>query len=106
MCAMSPITPYTYFQCPCSDSSLFRASGGDGSPSSPKNREFEDDDRAFDPRAPRANYSLYPLEHLLYCEDCHQIRCPRCIAEEIVTFYCPNCLFEVPSSNIKSEGNR
>ncbi|KAM7200910.1 dynactin subunit 4 [Naviculisporaceae sp. PSN 640] len=101
---MSPITPYTYFQCPCSDSSLFRP--GDGSPSSPKNRDFENADRPFDPRAPRANYSLYPLEHLLYCEDCHEIRCPRCIAEEIVTFYCPNCLFEVPSSNIKSEGNR
>ncbi len=42
----------------------------------------------------------------MYCEDCHQIRCPRCVAEEIVTYYCPNCLFEVPSSNLKSEGNR
>lgn len=42
----------------------------------------------------------------MYCEDCHQIRCPRCVAEEIVTYYCPSCLFEVPSSNIRSEGNR
>jgi dynactin-4 len=49
---------------------------------------------------------LYPIEYLMYCEDCHQIRCPRCVAEEIVTYYCPSCLFEVPSSNIKSEGNR
>ncbi len=66
----------------------------------------DDDDRTFDPRAPRSNYSLYPLEHLLYCEDCHQIRCPRCVNEEIVTYYFPTCLFEVPSSNLKSEGNR
>ena len=68
--------------------------------------DAEEDDRTFDPRAPRSNYSLYPLEYLMYCEDCHQIRCPRCVSEEIVTYYCPNCLFEVPSSNLKSEGNR
>lgn len=68
--------------------------------------EHDEYDRTFDPRSPRANYSLYPLEYLLYCEDCHQIRCPRCVAEEIVTYYCPSCLFEVPTSNLKSEGNR
>lgn len=102
-------TPYTYIQCPCSDlSTLGRPSEG-GSPTAavPDNElDDEEDDRTFDPRAPRSSYSLYPLEHLLYCEDCHQIRCPRCVAEEIVTYYCPNCLFEVPSSNLKSEGNR
>ena len=101
---MAPFTPYTYIQCPCSDPPTLLARSGETS--SPVDAEQEDEERTFDPRAPRANYSLYPLEHLLYCEDCHQIRCPRCVAEEIVTFYCPACLFEVPSSNIKSEGNR
>ncbi|KAB5515461.1 dynactin subunit 4 [Coniochaeta sp. 2T2.1] len=98
------LTPYTFIQCPCSDSSH---AGGEA-PSSPSgaSSDTEDDDRTFDPRAPRSNYSLYPLEYLMYCEDCHQIRCPRCVAEEIVTYYCPSCLFEVPSSNLKSEGNR
>lgn len=99
------MTPYTYIQCPCSDpANLSRHSHSD--PTSPLQAELDDYERAFDPRAPRANYSLYPLEYLLYCEECHQIRCPRCIAEEIVTYYCPNCLFEVPGSNIKSDGNR
>ncbi|KAJ5054758.1 uncharacterized protein L3040_001022 [Drepanopeziza brunnea f. sp. 'multigermtubi'] len=102
---MSSFAPYTYFQCPCTDNSVPTRNLG---PESPKSEEedSEDDDRTFDPRAPRANYSLYPLEHLLYCEDCHQIRCPRCVLDEIVTFFCPNCLFEVPSSTVKSEGNR
>ena len=96
------MNPYTYIQCPCSDpSTILRPDAA-----SPTDAELDDDDRTFDPRAPRSNYSLYPLEYLLYCEDCHQIRCPRCVAEEIVTYYCPNCLFEVPGSNIKSEGNR
>jgi dynactin-4 len=100
---MAALTPYTYIQCPCSDPSTL---GRSSDPNSPTAAEADDDDRTFDPRAPRSNYSLYPLEYLMYCEDCHQIRCPRCVSEEIVTYYCPNCLFEVPSSNLKSEGNR
>lgn len=109
--AAPPFAPYTYIQCPCSDTQTAAdpttASGpGQATGDVPGGDDDEDDDRTFDPRAPRSNYSLYPLEYLLYCEDCHQIRCPRCIAEEIVTYYCPNCQFEVPTSNIKSEGNR
>ncbi len=102
---MAALTPYTYIQCPCSDSSIL-GRPSDPHSHSPTSAEPDEDDRTFDPRAPRSNYSLYPLEYLLYCEDCHQIRCPRCVSEEIVTYYCPNCLFEVPSSNLKSEGNR
>ena len=100
-----PVTPYTFIQCPCSDP-------GGPAPNSPAGAsddnfvDDDDNDHTFDPRAPRSNFSLYPLEYLLYCEDCHQIRCPRCVAEEIVTYYCPSCLFEVPASNLKSEGNR
>ncbi|KAI9740684.1 MAG: hypothetical protein M1818_004648 [Claussenomyces sp. TS43310] len=99
---MASTIPYTYFQCPCtSDTPDLTRKDGDIA-SLP---EEETDDRDFDPRSPRANYSLYPLEHLLYCEDCQQIRCPRCVLDEIVTWYCPNCLFEVPSSTVRSEGN-
>ncbi|KAM5351146.1 hypothetical protein ACJ41O_003869 [Fusarium nematophilum] len=98
---MAPVIPYTYIQCPCSDISPTDR------PDEPQPQDPSDsDERTFDPRAPRSNYSLYPLEHLLYCEDCQQIRCPRCVNEEVVTYYCPNCLFEVPSSNLRSEGNR
>ena len=101
---MTTFKPYTYFQCPCTDASSPARKLGENGPSSEE--ENSEDDRTFDPRAPHSNYSLYPLEHLLYCEDCHQIRCPRCVLDEIVTWFCPNCLFEVPSSTVKSEGNR
>lgn len=103
---MASFTPYTYFQCPCTDTNLPTRRLGESRPPSSSSETEQEDDRTFDPRAPRANFSLYPLEHLLYCEDCHQIRCPRCVLDEIVTWYCPNCLFEVPSGVIKSEGNR
>ncbi|KJZ74957.1 hypothetical protein HIM_05688 [Hirsutella minnesotensis 3608] len=99
---MAPSIPYTYIQCPCSDQS----SADHSDASSPNGQPPDEDERTFDPRAARSNFSLYPLEYLLYCEDCQQIRCPRCVTEEIVTYYCPNCLFEVPSSNLRSEGNR
>ena len=91
--------PYVYVSCPCTDVST------------PNNGKADQDDeeeqeRTFDPRSPRANFSLYPLEHLLYCEECQQIRCPRCTIEEIVCWYCPSCLFEMPMSVVKSEGPR
>ncbi|KAI7905113.1 dynactin p62 family-domain-containing protein [Cokeromyces recurvatus] len=52
-----------------------------------------------------SNY-IYPLSRLYFCEDCHQIRCPSCVQDEIVSYYCPNCLFEVPTASVKSEKNR
>ena len=104
---MAAIAPYSYIQCPCGDPSTAAERPADSSDGQEGEPEYDDeDDRTFDPRAPRSNYSLYPLEHLMYCEDCQQIRCQRCVNEEIVTYFCPSCLFEVPSSNIKSEGNR
>ncbi|KAI8150326.1 dynactin p62 family-domain-containing protein [Fennellomyces sp. T-0311] len=55
--------------------------------------------------AQASNY-LYPLSRLYFCEDCHHIRCPSCVQDEIVSYYCPNCLFEVPTASVKSEKNR
>ncbi|KAI9751535.1 MAG: hypothetical protein M4579_006029 [Chaenotheca gracillima] len=112
---MSSELPYTYIACPCSETfNSLNAPGGQlrNSGHGPSNEPNQDDaedeqeERTFDPMSPRSAYSLYPLDQLLYCEDCHQIRCPRCVLEEIVCIYCPSCLFEVPSSLVKSEGNK
>ncbi|OAX84379.1 hypothetical protein ACJ72_01252 [Emergomyces africanus] len=107
--------PYTFISCPCAEQSpnptlrtnrLSKDLSNIALSGQPQDSDTDDEERTFDPRSPRANYSLYPPEHLLYCEDCHQIKCPRCITEEIVCWYCPNCLFETPSSMVRSEGNR
>lgn len=103
---MASFKPYTYIQCSCFDTTgQSRLAEDASSPSSPDLPD-DDDDHAFDPRTPRSSYSLYPIEYLLYCVDCNQIRCPRCVSEELVTIYCPSCLFEVGSSSVKTEGNR
>ena len=93
--------PFTYYRCSCVDAAPSLATR-----SSQKFARLENEEQTFDPKSPRANYSLFPLEHLLYCTECHQVRCSRCILEEIVCWYCPSCLFEVPSSTVRTEGNR
>ncbi|KAL3434464.1 dynactin p62 family-domain-containing protein [Aspergillus tetrazonus] len=111
--------PYTFISCPCADASVpdhsrkrrSRESPHKASPVKPRPQpvisdDEDEDEQTFDPRAPRSNFSLYPPEQLLYCEDCHQIKCPRCITEEILCWYCPSCLFETPSSLVRYEGNR
>jgi dynactin-4 len=95
--------PYTYYACDCFDSNTTTSKRASQMVAG---ADDDEEGSTFDPRNPRSNYALYPLEHLLYCEDCQQIRCPRCVIEETLNWYCPSCLFEVPSSVVKSDGNR
>ncbi|CAH7686139.1 dynactin p62 family-domain-containing protein [Phakopsora pachyrhizi] len=48
----------------------------------------------------------HPLSSLLFCEECDAIRCDQCVNCELNCYYCPNCLFEVPSANIRAQKNR
>lgn len=106
----SPTFPSIFIACPCSDNIGQRVLSGPRKPSSTLETDCaekeEEEEDAFDPRAARSTFSLFPLENLLFCADCNQVRCPRCVLEEIVCYFCPSCLFEVPSSTVKSEGNR
>ena len=103
--------PYTYISCPCSDSPN-DAEESRIQPTDPLQKDSaseesqEGDGAPFDPRHPRSNFSLFPPEHLLYCEECHDLKCPRCIVEEQVSYFCTSCLFETPSSAVRSEGSR
>lgn len=45
------------------------------------------------------------LEELLFCEECDSIRCNDCVLIEINCYFCPNCLFEVPSASVRLEKN-
>lgn len=97
--------PYTRYACPCSGTAS-------AAPISFQNKRSSDDgdgdpeDGTFNPHEPRANYSLYPMDHLMFCDECNQIRCPKCTTEDMLSWFCPTCLFEVPTSGVKSEGNR
>ncbi|BGP15956.1 hypothetical protein JCM10213v2_003949 [Rhodosporidiobolus nylandii] len=55
---------------------------------------------------PLASFQHHPLSDLLFCEDCDAIRCDSCASCEIACYFCPNCLFEVPSASVRGEKNR
>jgi dynactin-4 len=67
---MAQAFPYTYYACNCDSN----ASGS--TRASQILAEADEEGRNFDPRNPRSNYALYPLEHLLYCDVCSRSRAP------------------------------
>lgn len=89
------IRPYVHYHCGCPDVNNPTTS-----------IESEKEEETFNIYSPGIHFSTFPISKLYFCDDCHQIRCPRCVQEEIVCYYCPNCLFEVPTASVKSERNR
>ncbi|GAA5860096.1 hypothetical protein JCM1840_001882 [Sporobolomyces johnsonii] len=55
---------------------------------------------------PLAFFQHHSLSNLLFCEECDAIRCDVCVSCEIACYFCPNCLFEVPSASVRGEKNR
>ena len=58
------------------------------------------------PNTPSSSYLFHPLHELFFCEECDAVRCNRCVSVEVSGYYCPNCLFEVPSASVRAEKNR
>ena len=58
------------------------------------------------PNTPSSSYCFHPLHELFFCEECDAVRCNRCVSVEVSGYYCPNCLFEVPSASVRAEKNR
>jgi hypothetical protein len=54
--------PYTYYACDCFDSNTTTAKR---TSQTVAGADDDEDGSTFDPRHPRSNYALYPLEHLL-----------------------------------------
>ncbi|KAJ1677101.1 hypothetical protein EV182_006872, partial [Spiromyces aspiralis] len=60
----------------------------------------------LDPDSPLLPLRAFPFCRLYFCDDCGMIRCPRCVLSEPAGYYCPNCLFEVPTASVRSDKNR
>ena len=55
---------------------------------------------------PSAEHAYHDLLTLYFCEECDSVRCPFCVLDEVSSYYCPNCLFEVPAASVRAEKNR
>ncbi|KAJ3022152.1 hypothetical protein HKX48_006888 [Thoreauomyces humboldtii] len=99
--------PFVYYQ---SHNHLSRPGPAVATPLSAPASEPEESlslEAATQPPAASADIlSLFPIARLYYCQDCSRICCPVCVTEEIAFYYCPNCLFEVPTASVKAERNR
>lgn len=50
--------------------------------------------------------ALSPVARLYFCRHCIQLRCPLCVSHEVDSYYCPNCLENMPSAEAKVKKNR
>ena len=73
--------------CPCYESPADKLVGDEEE----EQRNLSDD---LDVQSQRVLFATHPLSHLYFCTDCHAIRCPRCVVEEVVVTYCGQCLLE------------
>ncbi|XP_057308865.1 dynactin subunit 4-like [Hydractinia symbiolongicarpus] len=47
-----------------------------------------------------------PITKLYFCRHCTKLRCGNCVTHEVDSFYCPNCLENMPSAEAKLKKNR
>lgn len=46
------------------------------------------------------------ISKLYFCKHCTKLRCANCVAHEVDSFFCPNCLENMPSAEAKLKKNR
>lgn len=110
---MSPHYPQIQVFCPCSEPATALAGAtashntSRSSPSSPSvgDREDTDESSTAAPESIWLDDARHNLETLYFCDYCETLRCPRCVQEEVISRYCPNCLFEVTSQTAKADEN-
>ncbi|XP_020287273.1 dynactin subunit 4 isoform X2 [Pseudomyrmex gracilis] len=50
--------------------------------------------------------SLKPISKIYFCRHCLMIRCGYCVCQEVDSHYCPNCLENLPSSEVRLKKNK
>ncbi|KAI8350078.1 dynactin p62 family-domain-containing protein [Mortierella sp. GBAus27b] len=93
-------TPAVLMQLVASTGSHPSAEAHESARKSKAMKEFYDSGNSSDP------YGSQSLSRLYFCDSCDEIRCPKCTQDEIVCYYCPNCLFDVPTASVKMEKHK
>ncbi|XP_014468506.1 PREDICTED: dynactin subunit 4 [Dinoponera quadriceps] len=50
--------------------------------------------------------SLKPISKIYFCRHCLKIRCGYCVCQEVDSHYCPNCMENLPSSEVRLKKNK
>lgn len=103
------MAPRVLYHCPCSTTPTYlqhtAAASSSTSSSTPAN-SFSLPAAQSQIKPPIPSSSAYPLSSLYFCEECDSIRCSLCVTADVGSYYCPNCLFDVPAASVKTERAR
>ncbi|SPO24642.1 related to dynactin subunit p62 [Ustilago trichophora] len=100
-------SPHVLYFCPCNQAHSNSASTSSASSSRQRHTStLASPPPGLPAYSPASRYAFHPLESLYFCDECDEIRCNRCVTVDISSYYCPNCLFEVPGASVKAEKNR
>ncbi|KAJ2054626.1 hypothetical protein IW146_009095 [Coemansia sp. RSA 922] len=104
------LPPTVLYHCPCTGA--MRHSDASNEPAEKRSKYSVDTMQSSQSQRPPvdSHSALFPLrvstlENLYYCDDCSSLRCTRCVVEEPAGYHCPNCLFEVNTTSVRSEKN-
>ncbi|XP_076239741.1 dynactin subunit 4 [Calliopsis andreniformis] len=50
--------------------------------------------------------SLKPISKIYFCRYCSKIRCGYCVCQEVDSHYCPNCMENLPSTEVRLKKNK
>ncbi|EFN61229.1 Dynactin subunit 4 [Camponotus floridanus] len=50
--------------------------------------------------------SLKPISKIYFCRHCLMIRCGYCVCQKVDSHYCPNCMENLPSSEVRLKKNK
>ncbi|KAJ1028819.1 hypothetical protein NDA16_001984 [Ustilago loliicola] len=103
---MAMASPHVLYYCPCNQTASHGASSSSSSSSQRYKSTLASPPPGLPASSPASRYAFHPLDSLYFCDECDQIRCNRCVTVDISSYYCPNCLFEVPGASVKAEKNR
>ncbi|ETS62675.1 hypothetical protein PaG_02409 [Moesziomyces aphidis] len=98
-------SPHVLYYCPCSPHNPNDASSSSAG-GSRQTSSLASPPPGLPASSPASSHAFHPLESLYFCDECNHIRCNRCVTLDISSYYCPNCLFEVPGASVKAEKNR
>ncbi|KAK5665668.1 hypothetical protein QVD99_007318 [Batrachochytrium dendrobatidis] len=94
-------SPFIRYQCHCSGQdilqSITKSTSQDGTDSTTA------DFVQSAPLLPVNGLQVHTLDRLLFCSVCNELKCDGCVSQEVSCCYCPNCMFEVPTTSIKTE---
>ncbi len=98
-------SPHVLYYCPCNPHNPTDASSSSAG-GSRQISSLASPPPGLPASSPASSHGFHPLESLYFCDECNHIRCNRCVTLDISSYYCPNCLFEVPGASVKAEKNR